>query len=379
MRPGGRRWPTACRCMPRAPTRCRTCRARTRGDLHQRAARRRLPRLRRAAGGDRAGGADGRAGRAARASTRWSSACAMRSRAGDATATGQVLGARRRRCRDCLEALRPHWQRRCATRPRRSTRRRAARCGAASASPACGTARQHLAVQPLDDARSGSRRDGALTLLSAARSTSARARTPSSPRSPPTRWACRSRAFDLVARRHRPDARCRQDLGLAPDLRLRQCGASSPAQALRARRSCALANAGAGRDARARRRGASWSRDGGGRRTLDLAGLPRRRRRRRAVRRGHASIRRPRRSTTNGQGVPYATYGFAAQMARGRGRPRARHGASVLAHRRRARRRPRDQPDAGRGPDPGRHRAGPRPGADGGVSCPAAPRTCTTT
>ena len=52
---------------------------------------------------------------------------------------------------------------------------------------------------------------------------------------------------------------------------------------------------------------------------------------------------------------------------RGRGRHRSSAPCKVLHDRRRARRRPRHQPDAGRGPDPRRHRAGARPGADGGV------------
>ena len=69
----------------------------------------------------------------------------------------------------------------------------------------------------------------------------------------------------------------------------------------------------------------------------------------------------------DGQGVPYATYAFAAQMADGRGRYRAGHGEGA-AHRGRARCRQGDQSDPGRRPDRGRHRAGPGPRADGGVS-----------
>ena len=68
----------------------------------------------------------------------------------------------------------------------------------------------------------------------------------------------------------------------------------------------------------------------------------------------------------DGQGVPYATYGFAAQIAEvevDSSSARCR----LLHDPRRARRRPRDQPDPGRGPDPRRHRAGHRHGADGGV------------
>ncbi len=61
----------------------------------------------------------------------------------------------------------------------------------------------------------------------------------------------------------------------------------------------------------------------------------------------------------NGQGKPYAVYGYGAQIARSGGRHGPRHRQGPDRHRR-ARRGPRDQPDAGRGPDRGRHRPGSR-------------------
>ena len=69
----------------------------------------------------------------------------------------------------------------------------------------------------------------------------------------------------------------------------------------------------------------------------------------------------------DGQGMPYATYGFGAQIAEVEVDLELGT-VKVLQHRRRARCRPGDQPDPGRGPDPGRHRPGARPGADGGIS-----------
>ena len=157
------------------------------GDLHQRAARRRLPRLRRAAGGDRARGADGRAGRAARHRS--------------AGVPPHECAPRRRRHGDRAGA---RGERRAAAMPRSAARRtgarRARRAGAPSIAKGGARAarrrhrlhvvrhRQHLDVQPLDharravDARAGSR-------STTARSISARARTPSWCRSAPMRWA----------------------------------------------------------------------------------------------------------------------------------------------------------------------------------------------
>ena len=135
---GGRRSPTACRCMPSGPIACRNVRALGARVLHQRPAGRRLPRLRRAAGGDRARGADGRAGRALgidRLEFRHRNAL----RAGDATATGQVLdalGRPRRMPRGAAAALAEARDGEVAA----FNARRAARGAAASASPACGTA-----------------------------------------------------------------------------------------------------------------------------------------------------------------------------------------------------------------------------------------------
>ena len=69
----------------------------------------------------------------------------------------------------------------------------------------------------------------------------------------------------------------------------------------------------------------------------------------------------------DGQGVPYATYGFAAQIAEVEVDLELGTVEAAADHRR-ARRRPGDQPDPGRGADPRRHRAGHRLRADGGVS-----------
>ena len=120
-----------------------------------------------------------------------------------------------------------------------------------------------------------------------------------------------------------------------------------------------LANAGAGRRAVARRRSAHGARRRRGARARSC--------RRPAPLMGEGTFDPP---TTpldaDGQGMPYATYAFAAQIAERRGRYRARHGEGA-AHGGRARCRQGDQPDPGRGPDRRRHRPGPRPGADGGV------------
>ena len=68
----------------------------------------------------------------------------------------------------------------------------------------------------------------------------------------------------------------------------------------------------------------------------------------------------------DGQGVPYATYGFAAQIAEVEV-DLALGTTQAAPDRRRARRRPGDQPDTGGRADPRWHRAGDRPRVDGGV------------
>ena len=169
----------------------------TRGALHQRPARRRLPRLRRAAGGASPRGADGQAGRRSSASTRWSSATATRS----------------------APATRPR-PARCSTRARRS-RNASTRCGrtgatargdgrrvqrqARSGRPAAARRRhrlhvvrhrQHLDVEPVARCAIGARRATArITALHGARRYRPGQQHDHDRRSPPTRSACRSPQF----------------------------------------------------------------------------------------------------------------------------------------------------------------------------------------
>ena len=161
---------------------------------------------------------------------------------GDATPTGQVLDAFRRPAAMPRRAEGRTGTRRWRASPTYNAQRRATR-GAASASPACGTA----SATPRCPIRRpcGSRwRATAGSRSTTARSISARARPPCSCRSPPTRSACRREHFDAGGRRHRPDRRRRQDLGLAPDLRVGQRRAARRRCDLR-RKILALANAGA--------------------------------------------------------------------------------------------------------------------------------------
>ena len=156
----------------------------------------------------------------------------------------------------CLEALRPHW-RQARPRPRRSTQRRAAtRRGVGIGCMWYGIGNTSLS-QP-STMRIGLPPTGTLTLYSGAvdigqGSNTIMIQIAADALGVPV---ARIRAGDG---RHRPHRRCRQDLGLAPDLRLRQGGASSPARDLRGQ-ILRLANAGAGRDARARRRQAHGAR-----------------------------------------------------------------------------------------------------------------------
>ena len=143
---GGRPWRTACRSMPRAPTATPNYRAERVAVHTHNPRRRRLPRLRRAAGGDRAGDALRRSGRRRRdrpAGVPQLNACAD----GDATVCGQVLAGRRH----------PRLPRRAAPRWARG----AGRGGGVQRAPAAAAARrrrrrllvrlrQHRAAQPLD-------------------------------------------------------------------------------------------------------------------------------------------------------------------------------------------------------------------------------------
>ena len=118
--------------------------------------------------------------------------------------------------------------------------------------------------------------------------------------------------FTLVVGDTGPDRRRRKKLRLAPDVRLRQCHA-----ARRARR-FAQKSWRSPTPARTRRLSLDGAR---------LTSAPARAREGSTSRRFQPMLlgscskvpapgtRRPRRSTQNGQGIPYATYGFAAQMA----------------------------------------------------------------
>ena len=141
------------------------------------------------------------------------------------------------------------------------------------------------------------------------------------------RSACRSRSSRWSTRRHRPHRRRRQDLGLAPDLRLRQGGRAGrprPAPADPAPRQCRRPTPRCRSTARR-----STVRDGG-----ERAASTRSRQRSTARLLGEGTFDPP---TTpldaEGQGMPYATYGFARADRRARGRYRARHGEGA-AHRR---------------------------------------------
>ena len=329
--------------------------------LHQRPARRRLPRLRRAAGGDRQRGADGRSGRGGSAWTAGPSAASTRSR----------RATRRPRARCCDASRRPprvpgraagRLLAAASPRPSAATPRGHV-AGAASASPACGTAAATPPCPTRPGCASRSSRRRASSPSSTARSTSARARPRCCSRSRPTRWACRRTAFRSVV----GDTDLTYDAGKTSASR--QTFVSGNAARLAGedlrRRILAPRQCRAGRAARPGRRAA-----------------PRRGRRRRAARwtsrpslpdetgavlAGEGRYDPP---TTpldaEGPGHPLRDLRLRRPGGGGRGRHRARHGEGP-AHRGGARCRPRGEPDAGRGPDPRRHRAGPRPRADGGV------------
>ena len=142
-------------------------------------------------------------------------------RAGDQTATGQVLTASAGLAR-CLEALRPRWD--------------ALRAEAAAATRAPGPApargrargalvrhRQHGAAEPVDRADGCPPRRVVRPALGRRRHRPGLHDGPRPDRGRrPRRAALERRGRE---RRHRPHARCRQDVGLAPDVRLRQRGA----------------------------------------------------------------------------------------------------------------------------------------------------------
>ena len=333
---------------------------RTPRDLHQRHAGRRLPRLRRAAGGDRARDADGRPRGARSGSTAGHIRRINALGHGDATPSGQVLDALRRPAgmpRRAEAGLG-----RGAGARRRVQRQRAARTrrgvGIACMWYGCG----NTSLPNPSTMRIALSRDGR-SPSSTARSISARARPPCCCRSPPTRSACRRRNSTLVV----GDTDLTADAGktsasrqtfvsgnaarlAALDLRAKDPGARQ------CRRGCAACRS----TARACTIGA-----GEGSRRIDLATL--------AGRCDGVVLEGDRHLGPADHAARRERPGRALRHLRlcradggGRGRSRARHGEGAV-DRRRARCRPRHQPDADRGPDPRRHRPGPRPGADGGV------------
>ncbi len=189
-----RRWRTACRCTRPAPTACRTCVARARaihthGPVSGAFRGFGVPQAAIGAGdADRPAGRRGRhrPARVPACGTRFATATppppasALR-RSGSATAS--------RRCEPPL--ARGRWPR-----PRRSTPA-TARSGAASGSRPAGTAAATPRC-PIPRPSASGCAATARSCCTRARPTSARARPRSSPRSPPTRSGCRSRAFTLV-------------------------------------------------------------------------------------------------------------------------------------------------------------------------------------
>ena len=360
MRAGARRSPTACRSMPPAPMRRRTTAARAARDPHPRPDRRRLPRLRRAAGDDHAGDALRRAGREARprparvppeerASRRLRhrhrpgarsgrrhrrlprSAAAALARARWPTpkrsTPASERGAARRRRRVLLVRLRQHL---AAQSLDHQARHLAGRRGRAA--PGRGRYRPGLEHRDRPDLRRRAR--------PAARGVPTdRAPTPRS-RPTPARPRPRGRPSSPARPPRRPAARCAQAI-------LRFANVSADGASCRStapRWSCARA-ASAAASISPRCRPMPTASSSRAEETYDPPTTP---------------------LDAKGQGKPYAVYGYGAQIAELEVDMRARHGEADEDHRR-ARCRQGDQPDAGRRPDRGRHRAGHRHGADGGI------------
>ena len=239
---------------------------------------------------------------------------------------------------DCLEALAPALDARARRRRgrQRRTRRRAPR---RRHRLLLVRLRQHRAAQPLDHPHRPPPRRHA-SCCTRAPSTSARARTPSSRRSPPTRSACRSP----------PSRSIGADTALTPD-----AGKTSASRQtfVSGKAAEAAGRALARRDPAPRqRRPATPALALAGRPCSTVGGARAHRPRRAARRRATATSSPPRRRydppTTpldaDGQGMPYAVYGYGAQIAELAVDTRARHRAAHQDHRR-PRRRPRDQPD----------------------------------
>ena len=162
------------------------------------------------------------------------------------------------------------------------------------------------------------------------RPTSVRARTPSSPRSPPRPWGCR--CLPSADRpRYRADAGCGQDLGQPADLCLGPGGEGGGralrAEVLRRRMRAEGAIADAGGQPRLMVRdgehhaGSTLPAAAG--RAMAMPFRPRR-----------AMTRRPRSWMRTGRAAPYAVYGYGAQMVELQVDRAPRHGQASEDHRR---------------------------------------------
>jgi CO/xanthine dehydrogenase Mo-binding subunit len=219
-------------------------------------------------------------------------------RDGDATATGQVLrgvgiGA-------CLEALRPHWRRalaEAAGRPGRGV-------GVASCWYGCG----NTALPNPSTIRVGLRADGALVLHQGAVDIGQGSETVI------TQICAEALGLPVAAfRRLGADTAVTPDAGKTSASRQTFVSGKAAERAGRALRAAILRHANAGEGARLRLDGARLEVADRGVRVLDLAGLP-------ADGEGYVLVAEESYDppTTpldaDGQGVPYAVYGYGAQM-----------------------------------------------------------------
>ena len=281
-------------------------------------------------------------------------------RNGSETVTGQRLESGVG-IAECLEALQPHWARALAdadasTPPTQTESAASASppAGMAAATPRCPTRRPSgSASRPTGDGRPAPGRRRYRPGLQHRHH-------------PDLRRRARPAAGKIPAeeRRHGDHARRRQDLGLAPDLRHRQGGREGRPRLARkdpALRQCL------GPRLRCISDGAAIViREGEAVRRIDLATLDGRCRRAASSRAEETYDPPTAAARRQGPGQALCRLWLRRADRRTRGRPEARHGEAAQDHRR-ARCRPGDQPAAGRGPDRGRHRAGHRHGADGGI------------
>ena len=257
------------------------------GHLHERPDRRGVPRVRGPAGGHRPGGP---ARRRRRRSWGWTGSRSVSSTPcgpDRSTATGQVLVASAGLAA-CLEALRPAWDRATAEAADARTRRAGDR----------GTIRRGVGIGAMwygigntslpnpSTIRIGLRRDGTYVLFSGAQEIGQGSNTVM------TQIAADALDVPLVEhrarhRRHGPHARLGQDLGLAPDVRV---GQRDEARGRGPASTDGGVRPGPRPSSPRTRRAASWSGPA-------------------------ATTRTPRRSMPDGQGIPYETYGFGAQVA----------------------------------------------------------------